>query len=247
MAEVIVTKWEEFKEAVSVSENIVICPPEVWDLSDETISNLQINCKEIQGNGLTLKGLYVGDYIRITSKTISDMNFLGVYAPFGKAFEFNGEGITLNRCGFSGESKDVFIDYPGSLSYLSFAKCSFRVKCSYLASSFVNKSFDDCDMLLDCSETTCFNARNSRISGKLRGGFEMDYSPLFKLNYGHSVINAEIPAEAAINIRSELAGQKILINKDLCVAPIPSELIPVTSAQLNDTGYLTSIGFLTGG
>lgn len=247
MAEVIVTKWEEFKEAVSVVENTVICPPEVWDLSDETISELRISCQELQGNGLTLKGLYVTDRIRITSKNISDMNFLGVYAPFERAFIFVGKKTTFNRCGFSGESNNVFFDDSTYLESLSFVKCSFRVKCSYLTSYSQKKAFEDCDMRLVCSEKTCFNARNSRISGKLRGGVEMGYSLLFGENYGRSVINAEIPAEAEISMNGGLAGKKFLINKDLCLAPIPPELIPVTSAQLNDTGYLTSIGFLTGG
>lgn len=246
MAEVIVTKWEEFKEAVSVSDNTVICPPEVWDLSDETISNLQINCKEIQGNGLTLKGLYITDTIS-KSGDIYDLNMLGIYAPYGDLF-YTATSNKFVRCGFSGECNGDFESIAFTGGRELFEKCSFRFKASCIVSGgAVNVSFDDCDMLLNCTEQTAFNARNSRISGKLKGGLSMAYAPAFGVDYGHSVINAEIPADAVINIRSELAGQKILINKDLCAAPIPSELIPVTSAQLNDTGYLTSIGFLTGG
>jgi hypothetical protein len=246
MAEVIVTKWEEFKEAVSVAENTVICPPEVWDLSDETISNLQINCKEIQGNGLTLKGLYITDTIS-KSGDIYDLNMPGIYAPFSNIFATSGVGKFV-RCGFSGECNGDFATVEFYSGRELFEKCSFRFKANCIVSGgAVNVSFDDCDMLLNCTKQTAFSARNSRISGKLKGGLSMAYAPAFGVDYGHSVINAEIPAEAEISMRSELARQKILINKDLCVAPIPSELIPVTSSQLNDTGYLTSIGFLTGG
>ena len=246
MAEVIVTKWEEFKEAVSVAENTVICPPEVWDLSDETISNLQINCKEIQGNGLTLKGLYITDTIS-KSGDIYDLNMLGIYAPYGDLF-YTATSNKFVRCGFSGECKGDFESIAFTSGRELFEKCSFRMKSNCIVGGgAVNASFDDCDMLLNCIQQTAFNARNSRISGKLKGGLSMGYSPAFGTNYGRSEINAEIPAEAAINIRSELAGQKILINSDLCMASIPPELIPVTSAQLNDTGYLTSIGYLTGG
>lgn len=249
MAEVIVTKWEEFKEAVSVAENTVICPPEVWDLTDETISNLQINCKEIQGNGLTLKGLYLTDRINVFSTILADLNFLGVYAPFSQAFHFGHETLDANviRCGFSGTSNYEFINFPIGVNRNLFEKCSFRVKAKTLVLQSGNLSFDFCDMLLDCTEDICFNARNSRISGKLRGGLSMNQTAHYSGNYGLSVIDAEIPAEATLDIDFMLENKKILINKDLCAAPIPSELIPVTSAQLNDTGYLTSIGFLTGG
>lgn len=249
MAEITVKNWEEFQEAVAVPENIVICPPEVWDLSDETISNLHINCKEIQGNGLTLKGLYLTDRINVFSTILADVNFLGVYAPFSQAFHFGHETLDANviRCRFSGSSNYEFINSPIGVNRNLFEKCSFRVKAKTLVLQSGNLSFDFCNMILDCTEETCFNARNSRIKGKLRGGLSMRQTVHFSGNYELSAIDAEIPADAVLDIDNMLENKKILINSDLCLAPIPKQLIPVTSEQLNDTAYLTSIGFVTGG
>lgn len=210
-------------------------------------SHIQIRCASINGFGGYIKNLasssdgILGFYsvTQVTGIAFLNINLEG-YMFFGAVW--SGGYNQINKCIFAGRlvsDNYAFIN----THYFNFTSCAFALdlwgSMASLTSDATGKlsTFDICRIQLTKTDTSSGSlvinvlANNSYITGSLT-------APLKIVDSVYTVIDIETP-----QITASYSGQSnTLANSDKC-SNISSYLTQVTTAQLKDAAYLSSIGF----
>lgn len=210
-------------------------------------THIQIRCASINGFGGYIKNLasssdgILGFYSVTQVTGIASLNInLEGYMFFGAVW--SGGYNQINKCIFAGRlvsDNYAFIN----THYFKFNSCAFTLdlwgSMAALTSDATGKlsTFDICRIQLTKTDTSSSSlvinvlANNSYITGSLT-------APLKILDSVYTVIDIETP-----QITASYSGQSnTLANSDKC-SNISSYLTQVTTAQLKDAAYLSSIGF----
>lgn len=211
-------------------------------------THIQIRCTSINGFG--------GTIINLASSMDGIMGFYAVTQVTGIAFlninlenrnffgaVWKGDYNRINKCIFSGRlaaSNNAFI----LTNYLKFTSCAFALELWGLMASLTSDStgalstFEFCRIQLTKTDTSSNSliiklaAKNSYITGSVTAPINI-YTPS-----DYTVIGIETPQIYAQNS----SQSNVLANSDKC-NNISGYLTSVTTAQLKDAAYLSSIGF----
>lgn len=243
----IVSNWGDFIAAATISTDTYIefVPNTVIDMNNvqpEGFTSALSLAGHIAGKNSVIKNLVVNDqYGRIFEvsgldmKNISFLNMRGYRNIFERVMSTSS--LTLYKCQFSGR-----LDNPDNIIYMSRGSCS---RCSFTLEVHGrrNVSFNlDSDYpvqycRIDISGTntgsyiSIGNVSNCYVTGKHSTKIEV---------YGNTnVVDFTAPA-----FGSDSFSSNILVNSDKCSSiQSLSGVHAVTSAQLIDASYLSSIGF----
>ena len=210
-------------------------------------THIQIRCVSINGFGGYIKNLassmdgVLGFYAvtQVTGIAFLNINLEG-YMFFGAVW--SGGYNQINKCIFAGRlvsDNYAFIN----THYFNFTSCAFTLdlwgSMAALTSNATGRlsTFDICRIQLTKTDTSSGSlvinvvANNSYITGSVT-------APLKIVDSVYTVIDIETP-----QITASYSGQSnTLANSDKC-NNISSYLTQVTTAQLKDAAYLSSIGF----
>lgn len=208
-------------------------------------STIQIKCASLKGNGATIKNISFDDCNGFTlgaNTVINGLNVKNFYFATSSGKTFINAGASnsyishLDYCMFSGRVDERTSSQYGnfiSTYYGQAHSCSFNLQLANYArfrSTSNRTSFDmyNCRLNLtgETSKTLDILATNCYISG--------DISASIVASGQYSVFDVECNAISG-------SGTLILANSDKCSSI--SGLTSVTSAQLKDAAYLSSIGF----
>lgn len=243
----IVSTWSDFITAATISTDTYIefVPNTVIDLNNvqpEGFSSALSLAGHIDGKNSVIKNLVVNDqYGRIFEvsgldmKNISFLNMRGYRNIFKRVMSTSS--LTLYKCQFSGR-----LDSPDNIIYMSRGSCS---RCSFTlevhGSENVRFNWDSdypvqyCRIDISGTNTGSYisigNVSNCYVTGK--------HSTKIKVYGSTNVVDFTAPA-----FGSDSFSSNILVNSDKCSSiQSLSGVHAVTSAQLIDASYLSSIGF----
>lgn len=211
-------------------------------------SHIQIRCASINGFGGCIKNLasssdgILGFYAVTQATGIAFLNInLEEYMFFGAVW--SGGYNQINKCISSGRlvsSNYAFVN----THYFKFTSCAFALELWGLMASLTSNStgalstFEVSRIQLTKTDTSSNSlvldvaAKNSYITGSVTAPLRINTPS------DYTVIDLEAPQIAAVN-----SGQSnVLANSDKC-NNISGYLTSVTTAQLKDAAYLSSIGF----
>ena len=211
-------------------------------------SHIQIRCASINGFGGYIKNLAssmdgIMGFYSVTSMT--GIAFLNINLEEKNFFwaVWNGDYNRLIKCIFSGRlsaSNNAFI----LTHYFKFTSCAFALELRGQMADFSSNStsalatLETSRIQLTKTDTSSnslvFNvaAKNSYITGSVTAPLRINTPS------DYTVIDLEAPQISAVN-----SGQSnVLANSDKC-NNISGYLTSVTTAQLKDAAYLSSIGF----
>lgn len=243
----IVDNWADFLTAATIStdtytefvEGTVI---DINDVQPEGFSSALSLAGHIDGKNSVIKNLVVNNqYGRIFAvsgldmKNISFLNMRGLRKIFER--QMSTSSLTLYKCQFSGR-----LDNPDDIIYMSGGSCS---RCSFTlevhGSENVRFNGDSdypvqyCRIDISGTNTGSYisigNVSNCYVTGKHSTKIEV---------YGNTnVVDFTAPA-----FGSDSFSSNILVNSDKCSSiQSLSGVHAVTSVQLIDASYLSSIGF----
>ena len=250
MAEVHVSSWSEFVEAVAVAGDTVILPEaERWDLNEiapeGVTESIPVNCAKIVGNGTSIQnGRFYGSFI-VDGTEIFDLHIINYYSD-NAAITGTGK---YERCMFSGLSAAI-VDVP--LNGTSWHRCAFNIELQHGEPWAVGGACTYCRIILHAARATGTNiaARNA-----IKKNCEIImYMPaatrLYIENAQYCTIRGNMTACGYIGKYSYDHGSAYTIvdTDDLAEgASVDAPLIGVTDEQMKDAAYLASIGFPIGG
>lgn len=229
-------------------------------IAAEGVPTTTICCAGIDGNGWKLRSLYFKNAIafhlnrrqgtKITNLHFTD--FQGDMFSGGSLFETSptlSSKCQFERCSFSGRADGGGAVFEfGSYDYVygEFYRCALKLNCheSVIPFSTSNRAvpLEYCNIYINCEnksyKSVCVSLKNSYMQGNIRGGlhFICNEGP----NY-NSIVNADIGGDAGQHGASYYSN--ILINSDKVTGTINSSFKQVTTAQLKNAAYLSSIGF----
>lgn len=261
----IVDTWADFVTAITTTDAYVevdTSDVSVWDfpkiVEGGIASAITITAAEIDGKGLTIKGLFGTaaqwfQHSTITLLVIKNLNFLDFSkSAVSSSGVFSGVSIEFRRCKFSGEIEggDVFKQSgtsnaitctTGTLDGQDPKGCSFAIKFSGNAKLCTNsyEVFKHCNFNFDGSSTSSMAAKfhDCKISGA------MPWASFTNAGGGQNVIDADI---SAIDSWSNTSGGVTLVNTDKLASglSVPTGFTGVTSAQMLDVDALAALGFI---
>lgn len=211
-------------------------------------THIQIRCASINGFGGTIINLassmdgILGFYAVTQVTGIAFLNInLEEYMFFGAVWKGNYNQI--NKCIFSGRlvsSNYAFVN----THYFKFTSCAFALELWGLMASLTSNStgalstFEVSRIQLTKTDTSSNSlvlnvaAKNSYITGSVTAPLRINTPS------DYTVIDLEAPQIAALNSTQS----NVLANSDKC-NNISGYLTSVTTTQLKDAAYLSSIGF----
>lgn len=243
----IVSTWSDFIAAATISFDTYIefVPNTVIDLNNvqpEGFSSALSLAGHIDGKNSVIKNLVVNDpYGRIFDvsgldlKNISFLNMRGSRKIFER--QMSTSSLTLYKCQFSGR-----LDSPDDIIYMSrgsCSRCSFTLEVHGSGNVLFNWDSDYsvqyCRIDISGTNTGSYinigNVSNCYITGK--------HSTKIEAYGSTNVVDFTAPA-----FESDSFASNILVNSDKCSSiQSLSGVHAVTSAQLIDASYLSSIGF----
>lgn len=270
----IVDNWPDFVTAVETSGAYVAFPEgggtiDMNSVAPEGISQVQLRCVSIEGNGWNICNLYTvghGAFYSRSSVTINNLNFLNFYGDFQSEkarFFDNGDNnpfhYTFNLCRFSGllvgtnDRAGFSSAWVAGGSHIRLHRCSVNlrlngsIKFIYYGGSWnANGNMADfCNIQISGTSPNVFadkyNYRNCYFSGKCLSKVEL---------YNDSNFNVfNIDFLEAQNFSCYCANPDAIniINKDkLPGVTGGTGFTGVTTEQLHDAVYLASLGFPIG-
>lgn len=262
----IVDEWADFVTAITTTDAYVevdTSEVSVWDfpkiVEGGITSAIVITAAEIDGKGLTIKGLFgtAAQWFQHigtgTLLVIKNLNFLDFSkSAVSSSGVFYGTNTEFRRCKFSGEIEggEVFrlsgttanmICTTGTLDGEDPKGCSFAIKFSGNAKLCTNSYavFKHCNFNFDGSSTSSMAAKfhDCKISGA------MPWASFTNAGGGQNVIDADI---SAIDSWSNSSGGVTLVNTDKLASglSVPTGFTGVTSAQMLDVDALAAVGFI---
>ena len=133
----IVDTWADFVTAVGKSGVYVECAEgAVWDMNDiasEGISaEVNINCKSVEGNGVTVKNLFFTSNGKLSFKSevaFTNVNFLNFLVENGRFINVAGSSSpSISKCKFSGVVQDSNFAYNAQSKILDINRCSLNLQ-----------------------------------------------------------------------------------------------------------------------
>lgn len=263
----IVDTWEDFCTAVStLGAYVEVKPNTVWDFNEIAPTGLPettIKCIQINGNDCELHYPYVRDHFLFINASGAIINKLHILKLNAEGASSSAGFFRTNSIGTQGECH--FCRFSGTLTgsagYAYFHNanhqasdiyfnCSVNLECSGNAQitwgSFNDyPRFTDCNIVLNCSAVTAFQAlglirsqldytSNSNVELYIDAGSSL--STIYPKTNGGTINNASGTSALILADSSGIGSATTVTNVTLC-----------TPEQLNNAAYLTSIGFLTGG
>lgn len=254
MAEVHVSNWSEFVEAVAVAGDTVIMPEaERWDMNviapEGITEGITVNCAKIVGNGTSIWNAHFYEHITVSGTEITDLHFINFLS---NKILFNvSNNPSFDRCMFSGLLTTNRILSTGEASWNRCAAniesqsdnnsasgsdgfggtCTF-CRIIYHAANIRTLRFahlSNCEFVLYAPQATKIYAEyliNCTIRGNLSACTYAGYYS-YKYNSDTNIINMDDLAEGAELKYTALVG--------------------VTDSQMKDAAYLASVGFPIGG
>lgn len=220
--------WDEFVSAIGTKDAYVSLPEgggtfDLNDIAPKGGFTLYIYCKQINGNGWSIKNSFNVRFFVSSSQTdIYSLNFLNFYIDI-EANLFSGNNNTFDNCKFAGIIATSH--FPFYKVYLS--RCSVH----YLMIGTANGLFSSsskctvCNIIIDHSKTT-----KTSIDIKLYGDYNF-YEHYIKEDVATTVT---IDGKASVWHKSGDGG---------LVSDTQGNTYTVTEEQLRDASYLLSMGF----
>lgn len=211
-------------------------------------THIQINCTSINGFGGYIKNLassmdgILGFYSVTQMTGIAFLNInLEEYMFFGAVW--SGDYNRINKCIFSGRLVSRYNAFINT-NYFKFTSCAFTIELWGLMANLTSiatnalSTFDVSRIQLIKTDTSSDSlvldvaAKNSYITGSVTAPLRINTPS------DYTIIDLEAPQISAMN-----SGQSnVLANSDKC-NNISGYLTSVTTTQLKDATYLSSIGF----
>lgn len=257
MAEVNVSTFAEFYDAVQVSGNTVICPSgAVWDMNEiDPLNEIQsISVKSVVvGNGTTIKN-FRGEGIQISSsRTIDQLHLENFFFTSNKSISTPNNSysyITKSRISCQlGTSVEVF------LANVIPTQCAINVSFQKSGENDIRWSYTDRASVgrynrikANCPNATILNDGRWDISDS---EIIID-APLATRIYRNKLTNCTIRGNLQSLTSSAASSAASNFNVITGVSdsfPTYAEsgvLVKVTDAQMRDAAYLQSIGFQIG-
>lgn len=228
-------------------------------------STITMNCANINGYGGYIKNLAsttVDIFENAVDTNINQLAILNINVENVSFINTTAAGMTYAKCIFSGRAKGnntgthtVFGDVANTHSS-SYNSCAFNfdIVGNYNLFNYLNYyGYAYAGPLYDCNlnithidrsdisaiGTLWLRLENSYLTGEMANAVNVTITA--QSHYG--VI--EVEKGGSINVNDAQGGtvQLILINNELYSGTIPTGCMGVTTAQLKDASYLSSIGF----
>ena len=257
MAEVYVSSWSEFVEAIGVAGDTVILPEEAeWDMN--TIlpyglqSNVTVNCSKIDGRGTRIKNLNLNEYSFYSSNGIVVMHNLLMTDWIGTNAWFNlTQGMELFRCAISGiTSHSAIIGNLANRAIMTSCAINVESSNSFFRISDSNFLYNYCRI-----EAHAPNSSESEMSHGEHVCCELAFYAPNATSY-FSVYNFQNGNLLHGNLKSlpeisatwaPWSGLVSVYDDDMfsdtVTSPFPDSFVPCSEAQLKDAAYLRSLGF----
>lgn len=234
-------------------------------------TEIPVKCRKIEGNGSTIKNLVLmsgGFKMKWTSSLNytqwQNIQFLNCYAGGGRLFAV-GENSNRLYPSFSGvtisgkfvDSMIFYGDYALTYHQMRLNRCSINAELSGGA-AFARNSSDSypCVKLSNCHIRTSGNSTQAatqymQLENSLwEGDWAIKSSQIVGGNgmvSQYNIFDVAVAGTATVSVNSSYASnvKKCLFNSDKITsgATLASQLVQVTSEQLRDASYLSSIGF----
>lgn len=263
MAEVQVSNWAEFVEAIAVSGDTVILPEEAeWNMAEILPYGLQSNvsfaCRKIEGNGTRIKNLNLNSYTFMYSgmdvKYINNLkctDWIGTNAFFDLRYGSEWfccviSGITSNTC---------VINDSNTYNYSSanMCSCSINVEGSNNAFSLVSKSTGTCyycRIELHAPNNTNYSylCGNNAVYCELIFYAPNATSPIYPTYMNGCTVRGNL--QSVTEMSSSWYGYKNIpciyqddTFNDEITNPYPTKFVACSESQMHDAAYLRSFGF----
>ena len=228
-------------------------------------STIAINCASINGFGGYIKNLAsttVDIFENSVTTQVYQLAILNTNVEDVSFIDTTSAGMEYTKCIFSGRAKGssggthtVFGDVANAHSSI-YTSCAFNFDIigSYNLFNYLNYyGFAYAGPLYDCrinithidrdgitaSGTLWVRLENSYLTGEIAN---LVYVTITSQSH-YSVIEVESSGSISVNDAQGGTVQLILINDELYTGNIPTVCTGVTTAQLKDASYLSSIGF----
>ena len=262
MAEVTVSTWPEFVEAVAVAgDTVIVQPGTVWDMNEiapEGLSSTVYLFANVKGNGLVIRNLRTSLDVTLevsnSSPKIEDIRIENILQTGGAFISGSITWATnvhafFHNCVFAGKVIDgVFLNFPRTGAIFSSdgdLSCGFELDFSG-SGYFCNAHYDVGTTMTDCklefsgistgSNTRLKSVTNCEIKGN---------QPWASWNVGNismSMINLGISSSQTFSATVSVS----VLNTDMASGTISGDFLRVTDAEMRDAAYLSSIGFPIG-
>lgn len=227
-------------------------------------STIAIRCASINGYGGYIKNLAstaVNIFANSVTTQVYQLAMLNINVEGVSFIDTTASGMEYTKCIFSGRAKSdtgthtVFGDVANTHSSI-YTSCAFNFDIigSYNLFNYLNYyGFAYAGPLYDCrinitqidrdgitaSGTLWVRLENSYLTGEIANSV---YVTITSQSH-YSVIEVESSGSISVNDAQGGTVQLILINDELYTGNIPTVCTGVTTAQLKDASYLSSIGF----
>lgn len=228
-------------------------------------STIAINCASINGYGGYIKNLAsttVDIFANTVGTQVYQLAILNTNVEDVSFIDTTSAGMEYTKCIFSGRAKGssggthtVFGDVANTHSSI-YHSCAFTfdIVGNYCLFNYLNYGgFIYAGPLYDCRlDITHIDRGDITASGTLWVRLENSYLTGEIADYVYVTITAqshysviEVDKDSRITVNDAQGGtvQLILINDELYTGTIPTGCVGVTTAQLKDASYLSSIGF----
>lgn len=268
----VVSTWAELSAKMQESGVYIKLPEQggVIDLNDEFpdgISEIDVKCREVQGNNWQIRNLYIKDKIALAAKNwaggdwvseINDLHFLNIVCQNGTLVCGGYASLMkFNRCQFSGifssnNQETVMNGY--SFGFITLNRCSLNFKINN-CNTFYEIILCQCNIKLSGTGGAIADNKfdNCYLSGNYKSTDATILEAISFVGTGascYSVVDIELSSykdNAKVTSEGELSNM-VLINTDKIQSgvSIAETLNKVTTIQLTDAEYLSSIGFPIG-
>lgn len=268
----VVSTWAELSAKMQESGVYIKLSEQggVIDLNDEFpdgISKIEVKCREVQGNNWQIRNLYIKDKIALAAENsaggdwvseINDLHFLNIVCQNGTLVCGNYASLMkFNRCQFSGifssnNQETVMNGY--SFGFITLDRCSLNFKINN-CNTFYKIILCQCNIKLSGTGGAIVNNKfdNCYLSGNYKSTAAIILEAISFVGTGascYSVVDIELSSykdNAKVTSEGELSNM-VLINTDKIQSgvSIAETLNKVTTIQLTDAEYLSSIGFPIG-
>lgn len=248
----IVSTWDEIVEGLTTNDVYVKCIPNLiinWNDVDPYGKILvpSIACKEFDGNGLILAGIFVNfdnnsnSFLGFDTKAtiIKNVRFLNFQQNSGYFLSGNTRGLpTFEHCIFSG-----VLTYGALVSYQAYFKYCYINLELYSNSRLGNDQRCEHSVIeLNSAESAKPNySFNIYLTDSILRGKYL-YTTGIESNSWRSIIDFEA-GEGNLYLFNQGASHMILLNTDKVALSSSDLAIGVTTAQLKDPEALKALGF----
>ena len=252
----IVETWEEFVSAFNASSKYITFPDDtILDFNEIQNYSRKLTGRynTVLGNGVNFRNIMLetGAFISATNKnTFDNMRFTNLYFTGDASFiasSLNNDWCYFINCQFAGvfQGNSKFNDSGDKLYFgksLTSVGCGINLKLSeqavFRASGYSCYCYN-CQLTLDCESSasdTSINIYNSLIEGNIGGA-----------NRSIWAVNCVLNANIETTFTNTNTGKVSVANADkIGENGAVNGFVAVTSEQLKNAEYLSSIGFPIG-